>query len=411
MHILSVVSLGSLHAFLTLSLVAASGGDEDGLAPLPEPRLLGERREPSRSKVLAREGGTRATERAVEAGLAWLARHQEDHGGWDADGFAARCDAERGDPCDGIGKGQHGEEVPCPFDGAISALATLAFLGHGHLPDDANDPYGPVVGRALRHLRDAAGGAWATPLAAQAFAEAEALERKGRWIDLAHGFAEQVLSRRQEDGAWGYAAPFRPGSDVPYTALCVQALAAAQDVGFELPPELTSEVDAFLDTLESKGGRLAYLLDGRKYGYTPTATNAHLAAAIRELLDVGRDGPRHRRHLALVQSKRPVWKIAFQDVPVEGRGTMKVQLGSLSMYQWWYGAIASFHRGGGSWSAWYRSAKSALLGHQRKSGCEEGAWDPIGTYERQTGGRVFSTALGVLILEQPYRHRRRGNER
>ena len=28
------------------------------------------------------------------------------------------------------------------------------------------------------------------------------------------------------------------------------------------------------------------------------------------------------------------------------------------------------------------------------------------TYERQTGGRVFATALAVLMLEEPYRHSR-----
>lgn len=332
--------------------------------------------------------------------LDWLARHQAAHGGWDADGFAERCDEEEEAPCDGFGKGQHGEEVPCPFDAAISGLATLAFLRDGHRPDDEDDPFGEVVSRALRYLEGAAGGAWATPIAAAAFAEAEALEREGRFEDLAHGFAEQVLQRQQEDGGWGYAAPYRPGSDVPYTALCVQALVAAREVGFVLPEELPGQVDAFLDSLEIDEGRLAYLLDGREYGYTPTATNAHLAAAIRELLDVGRAGTRHRRHLALVASKRPVWKIGFEEVDVPGRGRMKVQLGSLSMYQWWYGAIASARRGGGTGAAYARSARTALGGHQRRSGCAKGSWDPVGTYERQTGGRVFATALGALILEE-----------
>ena len=86
---------------------------------------------------------------------------------------------------------------------------------------------------------------------------------------------------------------------------------------------------------------------------------------------------------------------------------MKVQIGNLSLYQWWYGGIASFHAGDATWRSWFGKAKSALTRNQERSGCAKGSWDPKGTYERQTGGRVFATALAVLMLEQPYRHRRR----
>ncbi|MHC4923309.1 MAG: hypothetical protein ACYTG4_04435, partial [Planctomycetota bacterium] len=68
------------------------------------------------------------------------------------------------------------------------------------------------------------------------------------------------------------------------------------------------------------------------------------------------------------------------------------------------------HRGGGAWSKWWGRTKSALVPHQAKKGCRRGSWDPKGLYERKVGGRVFATALGVLMLEQPYRHRRRGRE-
>jgi hypothetical protein len=167
-------------------------------------------------------------------------------------------------------------------------------------------------------------------------------------------------------------------------------------------------VDRFLSSLESdEKGRLAYLRDGRRYGYTPTTSNAHAAAAIRELLGESTRGARHRSHLALVSRKRPVWKISFRTVTVPGRGKVRVQVGNLSMYQWWYGTIASFHAGGGTWRGWFGKTRSALLGSQERTGCARGSWDPKGTYERQTGGRVFATALGVLMLEQPYRHRRR----
>ncbi len=401
-------------AVLVLGLVVltapAAAEDEEAPEPkpLPTPRLVGPRVGEARTKALKRNGGNTATEKAVVAGLDWLARHQSEDGGWDADGFPDLCKGERA-KCDGSGKGQHGEERPCPFDGPISALATMAFLGHGHVPGVQGDVHAKRVERALRHL-ESVGGTWGLPLATQALAEAEAMERKGRWRDAVARGAAALLARRGKDGAWGYAAGFRKGSDVPYTALVVTALVTARDAGVELPDELAEGVDRYLGSLElgtgRKAGRLAYLLNGRAYGYTPTLSNAHCAAAIRELLEVGTRGKRHRSHMALVSKRKPSWKFNLVDRKVPGRGTVQVQTGNLYMYNWWYGTLASFQAGGSTWSGWFGKAKGALVGNRRKSGCARGSWDPKGWYERRTGGRVFSTALGVLILEAPYRHRR-----
>jgi hypothetical protein len=339
----------------------------------------------------------------MREGLAWLARHEDADGGWDADGFDVQCE-EDGTPCDGIGKGQHGEPVPCPFDGAISALATLAFLGDGHLPGGDSE-HADLVKRNLERLRSAA-DAWSLPLATQCFAEAEAMQRKGTWRDEVEGGVAAILGRRQEDGAWGYAAPWRPGSDTPYAALCVQALVAARDAGVEVPDDLGSGVNRWLATLETdEKGRVAYLVNGRQYGYTPTTTNAHLSTAMRALLETGTESTAHRRSMALLAKKRPVWKISFRKAKVRGK-EIDVQVGHLSMYQWWYGTIATHQAGGSTWTSWWSKLKGALVGHRRKSGCAAGSWDPVGEYERLTGGRVFATALGVLMLQEPYRHRR-----
>ncbi len=367
-------------------------------------RLLGPRHEPQRSQALSRGGGTAETERAAAAALDWLARHALPEGGWDADGFAARC-AQGGPACTGVGRGQHGEDVPCPFDDAISALAVMAFLGRGHGPWAQGDPHGPLVERTLERLRRT-GDPWALALATQALAEAEALEGKGRWREDALGGARRLLEARGEDGAWGYAAGFRPGSDVPYASLVVQALVAARDLGAELPGDLAPRVDAWLSSLEEDDGRLAYLKDGRAYGYTPTTANAHAAAQMREWLRAGTGGARHRAHMGLVRREAPEWKIGWKDLVVPGRGKMRVQVGSLSLYQWWLGGLAAFQAGGETWGSWFARARSALVPHQRKDGCARGSWDPEGTYERQTGGRVLATALGALILEGPYRHQR-----
>jgi hypothetical protein len=394
--------IGSAGALALLLLVGGVRADEP--SAVPAPRLLGPRSGPEKAKALAANGGTAATEKAVAEGLDWLVRHQEEDGSWDADGFAAHCE-KGGPPCDGKGKGQHGEEVPCPFDEAISGLAVLGFLGAGHLPGAEGDPYGAMLERALRRI-ERTGETWALPIATEALAEVEATERKGRWRESLHANVERLLAARQPDGAWGYVAPMRPGSDVPYTAFVVEALVAARDAGEALPDDLGPRVDQWLSSLEADGGKLAYLADGRKYGYTPTTSNGHAAFAIRELLQAGTGGERHRLHLALVSSQKPVWKISFRTMDVPGRGKVEVQVGSLSMYAWWLGTIGCFQHGGATWSAWFGAAKTALLAHQKTDGCARGSWDPVGTYERQTGGRVFSTALGVLILEEPYRHRR-----
>jgi hypothetical protein len=393
-------AMRAMRAASVLLLCAAAAPQPE----LPAPRLVGPRIGPEKAKALAANGGSAATEKAVAAGLDWLARHAQEDGTWDADGFASRC-AAQGKACDGIGRGQHGEDVACPFDEAISGLATLAFLGAGHLPGAADDPYGALVEKALRRL-ERAGESWARPIAVEALAEAETLERTGRWRDAAMRGTAELLASRQKDGAWGYAASFRPGSDVPYTAFVVPALVAARDAGFDLPADLAPGIDVFLSSLEEEKGRLAYLADARMYGYTPTTSNAHAAVAIRELLGVGLAGARHRAHLALLAQKEPVWEISFRESEVPGRGKVKVQIGDLSLYQWAFGTIGVFQRGGAAWSSWFAAVKSALLPHQQTAGCSRGSWDPVGQYERLTGGRVFATALGVLMLEAPYRHRR-----
>lgn len=67
-----------------------------------------------------------------------------------------------------------------------------------------------------------------------------------------------------------------------------------------------------------------------------------------------------------------------------------------------------FQRGGADWSKWWRALAKALLEGQvgEEGGCARGSFEPLGTYERQTGGRVMATALGALLLEQPYRQSR-----
>lgn len=391
---------GVLPLLLALLLPAALPAQEE--STLPEPKLLGPRTDQKEREAANKKyGGTEKTEAAVVAGLDWLARHAEEGGGWKADTYNSHC---QGKKCEGIGGGHHGEAVPHPYNDAETAFCALAFLGHGVVPDPEGDDYQKLLDRALRTLQRPR-SSWGMALALEALSEAEAMERKGRWKESVDSLADSLIQGREEDGAWAYAGGFRGGGDVPYTAFVVQGLVASRDAGAKLPEDMAKRVDAYLNSLEEHKGRLAYLKNGRSFGYTPTRTNAHSGAAIRELLDVGTDGPRHALHLGCVAADLPAWKIEWQTVPGYKE---KFQVGNLNLYQWYYGTIASFHKGGGLWTSYFGAVKSALLSKQVKDGCAKGSWNNEGTYEIDVGGRVFTTSLAVLMLEQPYRHKKQG---
>ncbi len=86
----------------------------------------------SRQALLRKYGGTDATEAAVEAGLAWLAKQQLSNGSWSLKGPFA--------------DGAQSENVP-----AATAMALLAFQGHGdtHL----EGKYASTVAKGSKALR------------------------------------------------------------------------------------------------------------------------------------------------------------------------------------------------------------------------------------------------------------------
>jgi hypothetical protein len=72
---------------------------------------------------------------------------------------------------------------------------------------------------------------------------------------------------------------------------------------------------------------------------------------------------------------------------------------------WYYGGMAAFQRGGGTWKMWNDRLRPLLLEHQEKRGCLAGSWPPVGETGVK-GGRVVVTALATLALEVYYRYPR-----
>jgi len=80
--------------------------------------------------------------------------------------------------------------------------------------------------------------------------------------------------------------------------------------------------------------------------------------------------------------------------------------GSIDMYYWYYGSMASCEVGkdlGTKWSAALRKAATAGV---RKTGCPKGSFDPFDPWGEE-GGRVYATAMMTLALEAGYQGERR----
>lgn len=109
---------------------------------------------PNRSELSIERGGSKASERAVEDGLAWLADHQSPDGRWDADGFNRLCPLN--DRCRGPAgieeetEGHNRESVGGRSDTGVTGLALLAYLGAGYTHQ--GDRYAENIRRALDWL-------------------------------------------------------------------------------------------------------------------------------------------------------------------------------------------------------------------------------------------------------------------
>jgi hypothetical protein len=83
--------------------------------------------------------------------------------------------------------------------------------------------------------------------------------------------------------------------------------------------------------------------------------------------------------------------------------------GDVDFYYWYYGSLALFRYDGpdgAMWKKWNEPMKNALVTNQktRRSGCENGSWDPTVDRWGFEGGRVYATAINALTLEVYYRY-------
>ena len=308
---------------------------------------------------------TPETLKAVRSGLDFLARTQASNGAW-----------------------REGESYPV----AVTSLAGMAFLAHGDTPSR---------GRYAPQLRATAG--FLSKCSTRSGLITGSGQELGRPMH-GHGFALLFLSStygmvkketlrvqmkkvidngvsltargQSRYGGWTYV----PGSgdEGSVTVTQVQALRAAHNAGFTVPPATIEEAVRYIERCSTPQGGISYSLGS---GGGPRL--AISAAAVATLYNAGEyDAPVAERCLEYVWGQ-------FNGKSGWSKG------GGHDYYSHLYASQAFYMAGDKYWDEYFPAVRDQLLKMQAEG---EGSWNGDGI------GKTYGTAIALIILQLPYKY-------
>jgi len=354
----------------------------------------------ARLRALEEFGGSDETEHAVAAGLAYLARIQNQDGSW----------------------GQRRDRHEKYLDVRVgkSALALLAFLGAGHVPGGGTE-HAALVERTLVYLlatQDRTSGhfgqscAYGHGITTYALAECFALTQDARLrAPLERAVAHIVASQHAERdprffGGWGYY--FGDGhvwnrDEWPRTSVTawqIMALESARLGGLAVDDAVFDAARTFLaNTWDAEQRAFRYSHDPERlssgWPILPASTPASLFGLSLLGVDLASDELAPARRFVLTRAPDGYRFTGDDDFVRRARG---------NPYFWYYGSLAMFRVGGREWETWNRALQTTLLPAQD----EDGSWHPLDPYAEYAGDddgeRTYTTAMCVLSLEVYYRY-------
>ena len=341
-------------------------------------------------------GGTPESEKAVLAGLAWLAAHQQSDGRW---------------PLKDYHNGIEGCTCRTEFEAEVTdsntagtAFGVLPFLGAGiahnrapeHPPELAG--YQSVVQKAIQYLvtnqhvsRDDKSGRldnnmYAHAIGTMALCEAYGLSGDDRLKVPAQLAIKYLIASQHQQGGWRYS-PNTPG-DLSVTGWIFLAIRNGQLSGLSIRDTSLVRAKRFIDSCAAgpEGTK------NSRYSYTPGAdmklTMSAAGLLTRQYLGWRRETPDLLAGANYLMQNKP---------PLSG-----VRLGSI--YYQYYATQVLHHLGGEDFDLWNHLMREHLLRSQKQSGHEAGSWDPNGTDYGTRGGRLYATSMALMTLEVYYRH-------
>jgi hypothetical protein len=361
-------------------------------APAFRQRMAAERTRRSQSL-----GGSEGSERAVEMGLDFLARHQSPDGHWSLHAFH-----------EGRGAGyENAAPGSMQADTAATGLALLAFLGAGYSHTDGKyrDVVEGGVAWLVAHQREDgdlfSGGSKYVWLYSHGIAAIALCEAYGLTADpVLREPAQRALNfiaaaQHPTQGGWRYAP--QVGTDTSVSGWQMMALKSGELAGLEVPSGCYEGVRGWLELAQGPAGNPA------RYAYRPSAENRHQ-----------REPSKAMTAEALLMRLYLGWG-RFNPSLIDGADYLAAHLPEFGetaapqrdAYYWYYATQVMFQMQGPHWEAWNGRLRPLLTETQVVEGPLTGSWDPHGRVADRwanEAGRVYVTAMHLLMLEVYYRH-------
>lgn len=306
------------------------------------------------------------TAKAVQSGLAYLAKTQTPDGNW--------------------ANSRDGATYPV----SMAALAGMAFLANGNTT--SRGPYAENVRRTVHYILGnvqanglicSAAQEQGRPMYGHGFsmlflASAYGMETDDRTRAAMRKTIEKAIdltARGQSNiGGWTYIPG--GGDEGSVTVTQIQGLRAAQNAGFTVPKGTIEEAVRYLERCRQPGGGIEY-----SFGSGSGPRLAISAAAISTLYNAGDyDSKLADECLAYVWKQ---FRDSKEDWNAFGHG----------FYAHLYAAQAFYQAGDEYWDDYFPGARDKIVAMQVK----DGSWNGDGI------GPVYGTAVALVILQLPYK--------
>jgi hypothetical protein len=353
---------------------------------------------------------------AAARGLEYLRRTQKENGSWHCNvGFKINATYQV-------------EKADAPHPG-VTALAGTAFLAGGHLP--GRGPYGNVVRKAMEYVLTCVredgfitdnstrmySHAFATLFLAEVYGSSLTPDENARVKVKLDRAIQFILKSQNDQGGWRYEAK-AVDSDMSITVCQVMALRAAMNKGIRVPKEnIDRAVQYVLDSAVTRTESRAWGFGDSemrrgsfKYQYrerNQIGTRASLALTAAGMTTLFGAGLYDDASIVAWARDHGMKRYApGGDRPPTIREMAQYILDEYDdharsygdHYFWYYGhyygAQAMYIAGGPWWDRYYGLVSNHLLSRQ----------DADGSWNVQSVGRSFGTAVGCIILQVPCRY-------